>query len=152
MPRKGQKDVNSIKEQGSTESAVLGPSATEKGKGSVRAESEEIPRAEIVVESEREMFADETMDVPLFRTESVGANSRSSLNASEAGGKIAAPKKSTTPSIPGQASDASPQLEKLSETGFSSELEEQYGAGFPEIQPPLAILAIAFLVLMFLLW
>ncbi len=144
--------MNSSKKPESGESDGLsGPMATQPRKSRVRSESEEIPPAEIVVESEREVSVDETRDVPLFRTESVRTKSRSPLSASEAGGKISAPK-SVAPSIPGQTSDTAPQLEKLTETGFSSELGEPYDAGFPEIQPPLAILAIAFLILLFLLW
>ncbi len=117
------------------------------GKSDVMAESEEIPRAEIIAESERH----EAGDVPLFRTETVGADAASTLIDSGAGGKTAAPK-SVMPPIPRHASDTSLQPARLPQNDFSRAAWEQPDSGFPEIQPPLAILAIGFLVLMFLLW
>ena len=148
MPRRSQKDGSSTGELGSAEWTVSDGSIDARpGKSNVGAESEEIPRAEIIAESERH----ETGDVPLFRTETVGADAASPLIVSAAGGKAAA-SKSVVPPIPRHASDTSLQPARLPRNDFSRAAWEQPESGFSEIQPPLAILAIAFLLLMFLLW
>jgi hypothetical protein len=151
MATKGQDDKSFIgepKPRGSI--SPTGPIGTGPKSKTVQNRAEEILQAEIIVEWEANLSPPDPTEVPLFKTESDGSPPRSRLIPSgtrpkQTGSQSVVPE--TAPGLPIRnpatttLQDTEPKLVALEHTDQVS----------TELQPPLAVLAIAFLVLMFLL-
>jgi hypothetical protein len=150
MATKGQDEKSFIgesKPQGSIPPS--GPIGTGPKSKTVQNRAEVILQAEIIVEWEANLSPHDPTEVPLFKTERDRSPARSPLIPSETrpkqtGSKSVVPE--TAPGLPIR----NPATTAFQDSELNSVALEHTDQVFTELQPPLAVLAIAFLVLMFL--
>jgi hypothetical protein len=151
MATKGQDDKSFISEPKPGGSiSHSGPIGTGQQSESAQNRAEEILLAEIIVESEANLSLHDPTDVPLFKTESAGSPARSQRTPSASRAKQTVSKSAVSGNAP-NLPNRSLATTTWQDAEFNSVALEHPDLIFTELQPPLAVLAIAFLVLMFLL-
>jgi hypothetical protein len=151
MPSKGQDDKSFISRPKSTDSiSPSGPIGTRPKSETAQTKAEEILQAEIIAESDANVYLGDPTQVPIFRPENDGPAAPSPRMPSETRPKEKIQKSVAPGAVPDLGSKF-PEMKDLRGTELNSVALELTDQGFTEIQPPLAVLAIAFLVLLFLL-